>query len=105
MSVEVEQPRLLPGVLVPDHSGPRRTTRDWLVDAGCFLVAAGFGGGVLFCPPQAGALAPVVLAGLLAVPVYLATQWAGGGWWAVVNLGVVVGATLVWGMFIRARRQ
>ena len=39
--MELEHPRLLPGVLVPDpERDPRkRSTRDWLVDLACFLVA------------------------------------------------------------------
>jgi signal transduction histidine kinase len=164
MSVEVEQPRLLPGVLVPDHSGPRRTTRDWLVDAVFFLFAATIGAlgfsdaelsgasavadamaGVLACValwwrrrwPVAVALLGIALCvwsaasagaalvalltvavhrpflvvlrviavGLLALPLYLAAQPAEPLWAELFNLTVVVGGALVWGMFIRARRQ
>jgi signal transduction histidine kinase len=45
MSAQLEHPRLLPGVLVPDPDrDPRkRTTRDWLVDLACFGVAIVFG--------------------------------------------------------------
>jgi signal transduction histidine kinase len=45
MSAELEHPRLLPGVLVPDpdRDPRRRSTRDWLVDLTCFLVAIVFG--------------------------------------------------------------
>ncbi len=41
MTVELEHPRLLPGVLVPDpdRDPRRRTTRDWIVDITCILVA------------------------------------------------------------------
>jgi signal transduction histidine kinase len=37
----VEHPRLLPGVLVPDpdRDRTRRSTRDWIVDLACFVVA------------------------------------------------------------------
>jgi signal transduction histidine kinase len=47
--MELEQPRLLPGVLVPDPDrDPRkRSTRDWLVDLACFLVAV-IGGFLIF---------------------------------------------------------
>ena len=44
-SARLEQPRLLPAILVPrpdgaDPDGPsRRSTRDWLVDFALFLVA------------------------------------------------------------------
>jgi signal transduction histidine kinase len=165
MSIEVEQPRLLPGVLVPDHSGPRRTTRDWLVDAACFVLAVAFGALAFSDAERSGAFAladalagipaclalwwrrrwpvpvalleialgswstaaggasliailslavhrpfrvvvPVVVIGLLATPLYLATEPTPGPWLVeVLNMTVVVGATLVWGMFIRARRQ
>jgi signal transduction histidine kinase len=40
MEPEVDYPRLLPSVLVPEHAGSRRTMRDWTVDVLCFLVAA-----------------------------------------------------------------
>ena len=43
--MELEHPRLLPGVLVPDPDrDPRkRSTRDWIVDLACFLIAIVFG--------------------------------------------------------------
>ena len=49
MRVELEHPRLLPGILVPDPDrDPRkRSTRDWLVDVLCFLVAV-VGGFLVF---------------------------------------------------------
>ena len=39
--MELEHPRLLPGVLVPDpdRDPRRRSTRDWIVDFACFVVA------------------------------------------------------------------
>jgi signal transduction histidine kinase len=39
--MELEHPRLLPGVLVPDpdRDPTRRSTRDWIVDFACFVVA------------------------------------------------------------------
>ena len=44
--MSVEHPRLLPGVLVPDpdRDPRRRSTRDWIVDVFCFVIAvvAGF---------------------------------------------------------------
>ena len=45
--MELEHPRLLPAVLVPDPDADprRRTTRDWIVDFSCFLIA--FVGGFL----------------------------------------------------------
>jgi signal transduction histidine kinase len=39
MEPQVEHPRLLPSVLVPEHAGTKRTTRDWIVDMWCFLAA------------------------------------------------------------------
>jgi signal transduction histidine kinase len=43
--MELEHPRLLPAVLVPDpdRDPRRRTTRDWIVDLFCFLIAVVFG--------------------------------------------------------------
>jgi signal transduction histidine kinase len=43
MSAPLDYPRLLPGVLVPDHGRPGRTTRDWVVDVLCFLLAVFIG--------------------------------------------------------------
>jgi signal transduction histidine kinase len=47
--MSVEHPRLLPGVLVPDpdRDPRRRSTRDWIVDFACFLIAV-VGGFLLF---------------------------------------------------------
>jgi signal transduction histidine kinase len=47
--MSVEHPRLLPGVLVPDPDTDRtrRSTRDWIVDFACFLIAV-VGGFLLF---------------------------------------------------------
>jgi signal transduction histidine kinase len=47
--MELEHPRLLPGVLVPDPDrNPRkRSTRDWMVDVFCFLIAV-VGGFLVF---------------------------------------------------------
>ncbi len=47
--MELEHPRLLPGVLVPDpERDPRkRSTRDWVVDLACFLIAV-VGGFLVF---------------------------------------------------------
>jgi signal transduction histidine kinase len=39
MEPELEYPRLLPSVLVPEYAGARRTTRDWIVDWLAFLAA------------------------------------------------------------------
>jgi signal transduction histidine kinase len=39
MEPEVEYPRLLPSVLIPEHAGTKRTTRDWIVDVLCILAA------------------------------------------------------------------
>ena len=48
-AMELEHPRLLPAVLVPDpdRDPRRRTTRDWIVDLACFLVAV-VGGFLVF---------------------------------------------------------
>src|SRR5918999_4744855 len=47
--MELEHPRLLPGVLVPDpdRDPRRRSTRDWIVDFFCFLIAV-VGGFLVF---------------------------------------------------------
>ena len=47
MSGELEYPRLLPGVLIPEETGSRRSTRDWVVDTLIFCLAV-FGGLVIF---------------------------------------------------------
>jgi hypothetical protein len=50
--MELEHPRLLPAVLVPDPDvrGHRRSTRDWIVDAACFVIAVV--GGFLVLPSR-----------------------------------------------------
>ena len=47
MSGELEYPRLLPGVLIPEETGSRRSTRDWVVDTLIFIVAL-LGGLLIF---------------------------------------------------------
>ena len=48
--VELEHPRLLPAMLVPDPDAtvgrPRRTTRDWIVDIAAFLLSIALGAGL-----------------------------------------------------------
>jgi signal transduction histidine kinase len=169
MELEVDYPRLLPSVLVPEHAGSKRTTRDWIVDVLCILVAAGIGVlvfadvhdrhefpewftmldlslGVASCLallvrrrwPLALAIALVGVglvssaaggAGVIALftlavhrpfrqaaavaatvlvtqPVYLALFPSDEGYvFDVLLSAVIVGATLAWGMFVRARRQ
>jgi signal transduction histidine kinase len=39
VDAQLEYPRLLPSVLVPEPRGGKRTTRDWLVDWLCFFIA------------------------------------------------------------------
>jgi signal transduction histidine kinase len=39
VDAQLEYPRLLPSVLVPEHRDGKRTTRDWIVDWLCFLAA------------------------------------------------------------------
>jgi signal transduction histidine kinase len=47
--MELDHPRLLPGVLVPDpdRDPHKRSTRDWIVDTACFLLAV-VGGFLVF---------------------------------------------------------
>jgi signal transduction histidine kinase len=39
MDAELEYPRLLPAVLVPEHAGSKRSTRHWVVDGLAFVLA------------------------------------------------------------------
>jgi signal transduction histidine kinase len=39
VDAQLEQPRLLPSVLVPEEAGTKRTTRDWIVDWLAFFLA------------------------------------------------------------------
>jgi signal transduction histidine kinase len=53
-AVELDHPRLLPGVLVPDPNRDprRRSTRDWIVDVACFVIAV-VGGFLIFAEGHA----------------------------------------------------
>ena len=44
MDAQLEYPRLLPSVLVPERASGKRTTRDWIVDWLCFFIALLVGG-------------------------------------------------------------
>src|SRR5436190_10422842 len=46
VDAELEYPRLLPAVLVPEHAGTKRSARDWIVDWLCFFIALLIGVGV-----------------------------------------------------------
>ena len=46
VDAELEYPRLLPAVLVPEHAGAKRSARDWIVDWLCFFIALLIGVGV-----------------------------------------------------------
>jgi signal transduction histidine kinase len=170
MNGDLEYPRLLPSVLIPEHAGARRTTRDWIVDILCFLFAILIGGlafadahdksdypelfvlldlvaGTVAClgvwvrrrwplglaltlvPVSAvfssagGAalialftlavhrpfrqLAPVAALCVASQPIYLAIFPSGDVPWLVGFLLSVmfIGVAVVWGMFVRSRRQ
>jgi signal transduction histidine kinase len=53
MKAQIEHPRLLPGVLIPDPDADprRRSTRDWMVDVTAFVIAV-FGGLALFADAE-----------------------------------------------------
>jgi signal transduction histidine kinase len=169
VDAQLEYPRLLPSVLVPEERGGKRTTRDWIVDWLCFFVALLIGIGVfadahrhndlpgwfealdglvgiaaccslwtrrrwpfalaLVLTPlsivfsSAGGAAAVALftvavhepfrraapiAALAAVlqPVYMEIYPDSGSYAISLVLSwLVIGVVLVWGMFVRARRQ
>jgi signal transduction histidine kinase len=53
VKAQVEHPRLLPGVLIPDPDADptRRSTRDWIVDLTAFLIGV-FGGLIVFAEAE-----------------------------------------------------
>jgi signal transduction histidine kinase len=82
--MELEHPRLLPGVLVPDPDrNPRkRSTRDWIVDVACFLIAV-IGGFLVFAeaePAMSGPLAFYDLVGgaMCCVALWWRRRWPVG---------------------------
>ena len=170
MNPELEYPRLLPAVLIPEHAGSRRTTRDWIVDVLCFAVAVLLGAAVFadahdnhdfadwfvvldmagglagclalwvrrrwplglalalvpvaaVCSSAGGAalialftlavhrpfrqLAPVVGLAIASQPIYLAIFGTGDVPYLVafVLSLLFIGVAVVWGMFVRSRRQ
>jgi signal transduction histidine kinase len=170
MSGELEYPRLLPAVLVPDGERRGRTTRDWVVDSLAFVLAVLAGLVVFgdahrdndypewfialdllcgtaacialwwrrrrpvelaialvvagtFAASSGGAaavalftvavhrpfrvVAPIALAAVATQPVYLAIFPSADSPYAVAfALSVlIIGLVVVWGMFVRSRRQ
>jgi signal transduction histidine kinase len=170
MSGELEYPRLLPAVLVPDGERRGRTTRDWVVDSLAFVLAVLAGLVVFgdahrdndypewfialdllcgtaacialwwrrrrpvelaialvvagtFASSSGGAaavalftvavhrpfrvVAPIALAAVATQPVYLAIFPSADSPYAVAfALSVlIIGLVVVWGMFVRSRRQ
>jgi signal transduction histidine kinase len=57
MKAQIEHPRLLPGVLIPDPDADptRRSTRDWLVDIAAFVIAV-FGGLIVFADAESNGM-------------------------------------------------
>jgi signal transduction histidine kinase len=166
----LEYPRLLPSVLVPEHRGRKRSTRDWVVDWLCFLIALLIGvlvyadahdhsdlpewfaaldglvgiaacfslwqrrrwpfglalvltlASIVFSGAGGAAVialftvavhepfrraAPIAALAAVLQPVYLAIYSSTGTPYvvALVLSWLIVGVVLVWGMFVRARRQ
>ncbi len=91
MKDALEHPRLLPGILVPDPDADRtrRTTRDWIVDVACFVIAI-LGGLAVFAEAE-----PRMSEGLIAVDLALGAAactalWVRRRW--PVQLAVVLAA-------------
>ena len=90
MKDALEHPRLLPGILVPDPDADRarRSTRDWIVDVACFVLAV-VGGLAVFAeaePRMSDELIAVdlVLGTLACLAVWLRRRWP-------VQLALVLG--------------
>ena len=91
MKDALEHPRLLPGILVPDPDADRtrRTTRDWIVDVACFVIAV-IGGLAVFAEAE-----PRMSEGLIAADLALGAAacialWLRRRW--PVQLAVVLAA-------------
>jgi signal transduction histidine kinase len=77
MKDALEHPRLLPGILVPDPDADRarRSTRDWIVDVLCFLIAV-IGGLAVFAEAEPRMSEGLIVADLLVgVPTWIALWW------------------------------
>ena len=77
MKDALEHPRLLPGILVPDPDADhtRRSTRDWIVDVACFLIAV-VGGLAVFAEAEPRMSEGLIVADLLlGVPSWFAIWW------------------------------
>jgi signal transduction histidine kinase len=170
VDAQLEYPRLLPSVLVPEHRGGKRTTRDWIVDWLCFFIALLVGVAVFADAHDHGDLpewftaldglvgiaacfslwtrrrwpfglalvltllsivfsgvggaaavalftvavhepfrraAPVAVLAAALQPIYLAIYSSSSSPYlvALVLSWLVIGVVLVWGMFVRSRRQ
>ncbi len=94
MKDALEHPRLLPGILVPDPDADRarRTTRDWIVDALCFLIAV-VGGLAVFAEAE-----PRMSEGLIVVDLLLGVLTWFALWWRrrwPVHLAILLGLVSV----------
>jgi signal transduction histidine kinase len=169
VDAQLDYPRLLPSVLVPEDRGGKRTTRDWIVDWLCFFIALLIGVGVfadahnqsnlpewfeavdgligiaacfslwtrrrwpfglaltltllsIVFSAVGGAAAialftvavhepfrraaPIAVLGAVLQPVYLEIYPDSGPYVISLVLSwLVIGVVIVWGMFVRARRQ
>ena len=90
MKDALEHPRLLPGILVPDPDADRarRSTRDWIVDVACFVIAV-LGGLAVFVEAEPQMSEGLVVADLLIGAAACLTVWLRRRW--PVHLAVVLG--------------
>jgi signal transduction histidine kinase len=94
--VELEHPRLLPAMLVPDPDAagrPRRSTRDWIVDVSAFVLAVTAGGGMYLMEAstdgESGALLfyDLVFGGLACIAIWWRRRWPLGVALALLPVG------------------
>src|SRR5215218_2437990 len=103
--MDVDQPRLLPAVLAPEHAGSKRTTRDWVVDV-VAIVTAGLIGVTVFSEAHtpnsfsdAFTFLDVIAGTLACLALWVRRRWPVGLTLALVPLAAVCssagGAALV----------
>ena len=107
MKAQIEHPRLLPSVLIPDPDADptRRSTRDWMVDIAAFVIAV-FGGLLVFADAESKGMSDTLqivdlLGGVIACGLlWVRRRWPVGTVVAMLPIAAVASSSSIAGALL-----